>query len=109
MRLRKLQILDEDDNTWTDEAYALEDDTGQVEFRYNTLTWGRVGASLNQRLQKENISLEDIQTVIPSANEARWLEIEEINGDWAEIKAMLDETCNIPRPKPVSVVKSTTA
>ena len=48
MRVRKLQILDEDNNTWTDEAYALEDDTGQVEFRYNTLTRGRVGASLNQ-------------------------------------------------------------
>ena len=42
MKLRKLQHLDENQQ-WIDEAYAYENETGQVEFRYNTLTWGRVG------------------------------------------------------------------
>jgi len=55
MRVRILQVLDEDEGRWVDEAYAIEDEMGQVEFRYNTLTWGRVGASLNQQIQKENV------------------------------------------------------
>lgn len=106
MRIRKLQILDEDDGIWVNEAYAIENETGQVEFCYNTLTWGRVGAKLNQRIQKEKIPLEDIQTIVIPDNEARWLDIEEIGGNWRKIKATLDEACKIPGPKPVSIAKS---
>jgi len=43
MKLRRLQRQDEDDR-WYDDAYAYEDNEGQVIFRYN-LTWDRVGST----------------------------------------------------------------
>lgn len=101
-----LQILDEDHGNWVNEAYVIEDDTGRIEFRYNTLTWGRVGASLNQQIQKENIPLEEIETVVPPDHEARWLAIEIIDSQpLAEAMTALDDACQLPKPRPIAVAK----
>lgn len=106
MRIRRLQILDEDDKQWRDEAYVIEDNTGQIEFRYNTLTWGRVGASLNQRIQEEKISLEEIESLMPPNKEARWQDIEEIDNQTRdEVIAILDQDCQLPKPRPVVITK----
>jgi hypothetical protein len=48
-----------------------------------------------------------VHTVILVGERLRWLEIEEIDGKPEDIKAALDEACQIPRP--VSIVKPTTA
>ncbi len=109
MKVRKLQQLN-DDQVWVDDAYAYEDDQEGVEFRYNTLTWGRVGASLNRKIQKENISLEDIETIIPPDEEVRWLPIEIISDEEInDVIAALDETCKLPKPRPILIEKVLTA
>jgi hypothetical protein len=110
MRVRILQVLDEDEGRWVDEAYAIENEAGQVEFRYNTLTWGRVGASLNQQIQKEKLGLEKIESVIPSNAEARWLDIDVLEDQTLdEAITALDDTCRFPKPRPVAVANPTVA
>ena len=101
MRLRKLQRLDED-GTWFDDAYAFENNEGQVIFRYN-LAWGRVGAAYNVKIQAARIQLEEIETIIQPSDGLRWLPIEIIAEEAVEAHlAALDEACAIPKPRSIA-------
>jgi hypothetical protein len=105
VRIRKLQYVHAEKG-WTDQAYLIEDDQGQVEFRYDPLTWGRVGAALNKRIRQENIPLEDIESIMPPKAEVRWLPIEVISGEEInDVIAALDEACKFPKPQPISMPK----
>ena len=108
MKIRKLQQLHQG-QPWEDHGYAFEREDGQCLFRFNTLVWGRIGAEYNAKLVKEGTRLEEVHTVIPTSDRLRWLEIEEIEGDPEDIKAELDEACQIPRPQRVSAKKSVVA
>ncbi len=103
MKVRRLQELN-DQQQWEDHGYAFEREDGQCLFRFNTLVWGRIGAEYNAKLKKAGTKLEDVPQVIPATQRLRWLEIEEIEGDSEEIKATLDEACQIPRPQPKPAV-----
>lgn len=83
-------------------GYERED--GLASFRYNVLVLGRIGARYNVQLREAQTKLEDVPQVIPATQRLRWLEIEEIEGEPEEIKATLDEACQIPRPQPKAVV-----
>jgi len=106
MRVRRLQRLDDETPQWIDEAYAYEQSDGAVRFRYNPIIWEGIGARYNRKLKMNNTPLQQIETVILTGNRLRWLEVEEIEGSSEEIKAALDEACQIPRP--VSVRHSLT-
>jgi hypothetical protein len=108
MKVRRLQQL-LDDGQWEDHGYAYERENGSCAFSYNTLVWGRIGAKYNQKLQTAGTNLDEVHTVIPTGDQLRWLEVEEIEGNPEEIKVMLDEACKIPRPRPVSIIKPITA
>lgn len=82
MRWRQLQRQG-DEGQWFDDAYAFEDSAGQVIFRYN-LTWGRVGARCNGKIREAGISLEEIETIIPSGKGLRWLPVQVIADEAAE-------------------------
>jgi len=108
MKIRRLQQR-LDDGQWEDHGYTYEQEDGSCVFSYNTLVWGRIGAKYNRQLQTARTKLDEVQMVILTGDQLRWLEVEEIEGNPEEIKAMLDEACKIPRPKPVSIVKPLTA
>jgi hypothetical protein len=108
VKVRRLQQL-LDDGQWEDHGYTYEREDGRASFRYNTLVWGRIGARYNVQLRESWSKLEDVHTVIPTGDQLRWLEIEEIDGEPEELKATLDEACKIPRPQRVSVVKPAVA
>lgn len=108
MRVRRLQQR-LDDEQWEDHGYAYEREDGRASFRYNTLVWGRIGADYNVKLKKNGTNLEAVHTVIPTGDQLRWLDIEEIDGDPEDIKAALDEACKIPRPQKVSIAKPVSA
>ena len=103
MRIRRLQQWLEEQ--WEDHGYAYEREDGRASFRYNPLVWGQIGARYNVQLRESETKLEDVQSVILTGERLRWLEIEEIDGDPEEIKARLDEVCQIPRPQPVATAK----
>jgi hypothetical protein len=91
MKVRRLQRQDKRDQ-WYDDAYAYENETGQVIFCYN-LTWDRVG------------SLEAIETVLQPGDRFRWLPVEVVAEE--EVEAFLealDEACAIPKPRPIKMV-----
>lgn len=102
MRLRKLQQLVAD-NHWEDHGYVYELEDGRCAFRFNPLVWESTGSRLSTRLYESGAKLEEVQTVIPSGERLRWLNIEEIEGEPEKIKAALDEACKIP--KPMSIVR----
>ena len=106
MRLRRLQQLDEVDG-WYDDAYAYENEDGRVVFCYN-LTWERVGVRYNKKFAEAGISLEEVETVLPLDGQTmRWLEIEVITDDQAELfLEKLDEACAIPRPRSETMAKA---
>ena len=67
-------------------------------FAYNVVSWGRVGAELNDKLQESKISLEEIETIISIGDRLRWLPIEIIQD--TTIKSyltQLDELCGFPK------------
>jgi len=105
MKVRRLQRLTGQDQ-WQDHGYAYELADGRCTFRYNPLVWESTGSRLSAKLTKSGATLEDVQQIIPAKERLRWLEIEEIDGDPEEIKAWLDEACQIPRPQKVATVKS---
>lgn len=101
MRLRRLKFKD-DDGQWYDDAYAFENNAGQVIFRYN-LTWEQVGSIYNGKLQETGVSLEEIETVIMSGDEWRWLPIEVVaEEEAASFLETLDEACAIPKPRSIA-------
>ena len=102
MRVRLLQSLDDDNIEWLDEAYAYEQPDGTVRFRYNPMVWEGIGARHNRTLKTKKTLLKNVETVILTGDRLRWLELEEIDGDPEEIKARLDEKCQIPRPQPAA-------
>jgi hypothetical protein len=106
MRFRRLQQLVAD-NEWEDHGYVYELEEGRCTFRFNPLVWESTGSRLSARLYESSAKLEDVETVIPSGERLRWLDIEEIEGEPEKIKAALDEACKIP--KPLSIVKSIAA
>ncbi len=109
MRLRRLQIKD-DGNKWYDDAYAYEDNDRQVIFRYSVLTWNRIGKRYSDQLKEAGTSLEEIETIIFSGDNLRWLPIEVIKSDQAEAYLeTLDEACAIPKPGKVSIAKTVAA
>lgn len=108
MKVRRLQRLN-GQQQWQDHGYAFEREDGQALFRFNTLVLGRIGARYNVQLQKAKTKLQDVHQVIPATKRLRWLDIEEIEGDPAEIKAALDEACQIPKPQKVSITKPLSA
>jgi hypothetical protein len=87
---------------WYDDAYALEDEDGQLTFCYN-LTWDRVGAKYNDRLQASGVSLDEIETVLQLGDRLRWLAVEKVENDRAEVFLKeLDERCVIPKPRSIA-------
>lgn len=108
MKVRKLQRLNEQEQ-WEDHGYAYERKDGRASFRYNNLVLGRIGARYNVQLREAKTKLEDVHEVIPATKHFRWLKVEVIEGDPEEIKARLDEACQIPRPQQVSLAKSVAA
>ena len=90
MKIRKLQRL-ENDEGWVDDGYCYEKPNGQVVFRYNAVTWGRIGARYNVQLRDSGTPLADVHTVIPTGEYLRWLPIEEIPGEIEELKTTLDK------------------
>ena len=104
MRVRRLQQLIAD-SEWEDHGYVYEREEGRCAFRFNPLVWESTGSRLSARLYESGAKLEDVQRVIPTGDQLRWLDIEEIEGQPEEIKAMLDEACKIPRPQRISIVK----
>ena len=109
MRVRILQARD-DDGQWYEEAYAYEDNTGQVIFVYNLL-WERVGSYYNGKLKETGTSLEEIETTIePNNDDLRWMPIEVIDKDQVEAYLEeLNEACVIPKPRPISIAKAFSA
>lgn len=101
MKIRKLQRL-ENDEGWVDDGYCYEKPDGQVVFRYNAVTWGRVGARCNVQLRDSGTTLADVRTVIPSGEYLRWLPIEEIPGEIEDLKPTLDKACGFPEVRPVA-------
>ena len=100
MKLRRLQRRDE--TGWYDDAYAFEDETGRVIFRYN-LTWERTGSVYNGKLQETGATLEEIETVIKPNEGLRWLPLEVIPAEKVtSFLVALDEACAIPKPHPIS-------
>lgn len=100
MKVRKLQRKDED-GVWFDDAYAFENEEGNIIFRYN-LAWGRVGANYNRKLRQQPVPLEQIETIIPTGDELHWLPVETVPDE--AVKAFLeklDETCAIPKPRSI--------
>lgn len=92
----------DDDGQWYDDAYAFENDAGQVVFRYN-LTWEQVGSIYNGKLQETDVSLEEIETVIMPGDEWRWLPIEVVaKEEAASFLKALDEICDIPKPRSIA-------
>lgn len=57
MRVRIVQRKD-DDEQWFDDSYALEDHAGRMTFHYH-LTWEKIGARYNGKLQETGISLDE--------------------------------------------------
>lgn len=104
MKVRKLQRLN-NTQQWVDHGYVFERENGQCLFRFNTLVWGRIGAEYNAKMKKNGTKLEDVHTVILIGERLRWLEIEKIEGNPEDIKARLDEVCQIPRPQKVATAK----
>lgn len=106
MKVRRLQELN-DKQQWQDHGYAFDREDGQCLFRFNTLVWGRIGAEYNAKMKKNGTKLEEVHTMIFVSERLRWLDIEKIEGDPAEIRTALDEACKIPRPgsiaRPVKV------
>jgi hypothetical protein len=103
MKVRRLQRQDKRDQ-WYDDAYAYENETGQVIFCYN-LTWDRVGSTYNGKLQESGVSLEAIETVLQPGDRFRWLPVEVVAEE--EVEAFLealDEACAIPKPRPIKMV-----
>lgn len=100
MRVRRLQRRDED-GVWFDDAYALEDEQGQVVFHYN-LTWERLGAEINRQLQAGSVPLDEMEQVIPASDDLRWQEPELVDmPDSNEFLTALNEACAIPKARPV--------
>jgi len=110
MRVRRLQQLIAD-NEWEDHGYVYvcppgyEREEGRCAFRFNPLVWESTGSRLSARLYESGTKLEDVQQVIPTGDQLRWLDIEEIEGEPEEIKAILDKACKIPRPQRISLAK----
>ena len=98
MRIKQLQRLNDNDE-WVSDAYVYENETGQLVFRYNVLTWGRVGSNLNGQLQKAGTSLDDVETIIKASKRQRWLPIEVLEGTLEECLIRQDEVCGIPQSK----------
>ncbi len=100
MRIRIFQRWDEEPG-WFDDAYAFEDGEGRVVFRYN-LTWEQIGGRCSRRIREGGISLEEIETVIPSGDGARWLPIEVVAEEMAAAYLeTLNEACGIPKPRSI--------
>lgn len=101
MKIRKLQRL-ENDRSWVDDGYCYEKPNGQVVFRYNAVTWGRIGARYNVQLRDSGTPLADVHTVIPTGEYLRWLPIEETPGEIEELKTTLDKACGFPEVRHVA-------
>ena len=101
MKIRKLQRL-ENDEGWVDDGYCYEKPNGQVVFRYNAVTWGRIGARYNVKLRETGTKLADVHTIIPAGEYLRWLPVEELPGEIEVLKATLDESCGFPKVQPVA-------
>lgn len=106
MKIRRLQRRDENAQ-WYDDAYAYENDNGQITFRYN-LTWESVGARYDRKFKESGISLEDIETILSLDGQTmRWLSIEVIEDDQVEAFIEgLNKACAIPKPRPISMAES---
>jgi hypothetical protein len=94
MRFRRLQELNEQEQ-WEDHGYVYELEDGRCTFRYNPLVWESTGSRLR----------EDVQQIILSGDQLRWLDIEEIDGAPEDIKAALDKACKMPWLRPISMPK----
>lgn len=103
MKIRKLQRR-EDDEAWVDDGYCYEKPNGQVVFRYNVVTWGRIGARYNVELCDSGTALADVHTIIPTGEYLRWLPIEENPGEIEELKRTLDGACGFPEVRHIAKV-----
>jgi hypothetical protein len=98
MRVRILQRKFEDE--WLADAYVYEDKDNNLIFRYN-LTWESMGSKYAGKMKEAQVTLEEIETILPDGDRMRWLDIETIPDDQREtFLEQLDERCCIPRPQP---------
>jgi hypothetical protein len=107
MKVRRLQRKN-DEGQWYDDAYAVEESSGQVVFHYN-LTWEKIGSYYNGKLKRSGVSLEEIETIIQPTKGLRWLPIEVVEEEAKSFLERLDEACAIPKPRPISIRKVLTA
>ena len=91
MKIRKLRCRGENAE-WYIDSYACEVDPHLVVFRYNSKTWGRLGAIYNHKIRKANAMLENLEDIILQTSDVTWLPVETLTAN--EIKA-LDEACAI--------------
>ncbi len=100
MRVRRLQY-NEEGVGWYDDAYAYENEHGQVIFCYN-LTWEKIGGRFGQQMREQQTSLEAVETVIRPTDRLRWLPIEDIpDAETEAFLAVLNEACAIPSPRSI--------
>jgi hypothetical protein len=69
------------------------------------LVWESTGSRLSGKLYESGTKLEDVQQIILSGDQLRWLDIEEIDGAPEDIKAALDKACKMPWLRPISMPK----
>ena len=109
MKVRRLQSLADDDQSWLDEAYAYEQPDGTVRFRYNPMVWEGIGVRHNRTLKAKVTLLEKIETIILTGDRLRWLDVEVIEGNPKAIEAELDEACKLPTARQIFEDKSLVA
>lgn len=106
MKIRRLQRKDEHEQ-WYDDAYVYENEDGQVIFCCN-LTWESVGRRYYKAFQESGVPIEDVETVLSlDGRTMRWLPLEVIADDQVALfLEKLDEACDIPGPRSVTMAEA---
>lgn len=92
IRYRRLQVCDNRGRWYTD-AYAVEDEQGQVLLRY-PLSWEHLGSDYNARIRERKLSLEQLENLLKGPR-LRWLAVESLALDFAHAVEQLDRECGL--------------
>ena len=104
IRIRRLQRRDAK-GKWYDDSYAIEQPTGEIEFRYN-LTWERIGGEYAFAIKQSGLPLEQVEQVWDTPK-MRWLPGEVFDMTYEEATELLDPQFHIPRLKKKILVPAT--
>lgn len=92
-RFRKLQRKGPD-GSWDADAYTIETESGRIVFRY-PITWEHIGGLFNNRIDKEGLSLEDLDVLLDGSEGLRWARVETLEIEPAAAIALLDVECGV--------------